>query len=211
MFLRLRTRCLITGHLSKTGFTGLPWWSGGWESTCQCRECGFHSYSGKTPRVMGQLSPWATALSPSTATTRSWNSPGLPHLMNLRDNCLVSVWGSPLEVWEAGDSDVKATVWRGSLRSCTHCAGSLVLAPCWVGVSGTGDQPAHWHGALCQEGHSPTQRPSYREWHEWEWTPRPGVPQFLSCCLTRAHCTEPQVAMSVYIASGLALRGVFRL
>ena len=129
MFLRLRTRCLITGHVSKTGFTGLPWWSGSWESICQCRERRFCSYSGKTPRVMQQLSPWATAMSPNAATTGNWNSPGLPHLMNLGDNCIVGVWGSPLEVWEAGVSDVK-TMRRGSLRSCTHCmlaGGSALL------------------------------------------------------------------------------------
>ena len=66
-------------------------------------------------------------------------------------------------------------------------------------------------GALCQEGHSPTQRPCYLEWSEWEWTPRLEVPQFLSSCLTWARCTGPQLALSVYIASGLALGVVSRL
>ena len=33
------------------GFLGLPWWSGGWESTCQCRGHEFDPWSGKIPHA----------------------------------------------------------------------------------------------------------------------------------------------------------------
>ena len=38
----------------------LPWWSSGREFACQCRGQGFDPWSGKSPRVAGQRSLWAT-------------------------------------------------------------------------------------------------------------------------------------------------------
>ena len=35
---------------------GLPWWSNGWESTCQCRGYRFGPWSRKIPHAPGQLS-----------------------------------------------------------------------------------------------------------------------------------------------------------
>ena len=43
---------------------GLPWWSSGKESACQCRGCGFNPWSRKIPHAEGQLSP-------CTATTEA--------------------------------------------------------------------------------------------------------------------------------------------
>ena len=37
--------------------TVLPWWSSGWESTCQCRGHGFDPWPGKIPHATEQLSP----------------------------------------------------------------------------------------------------------------------------------------------------------
>ena len=39
---------------------GLPWWSSGWESTCQGRGHGFDPWSEKIPCAKGQLSPCHT-------------------------------------------------------------------------------------------------------------------------------------------------------
>ena len=36
---------------------GLPWWSSGWESACECRGHGFNPWSGKIPRVAEPWSP----------------------------------------------------------------------------------------------------------------------------------------------------------
>ena len=44
---------------------GLPWWSSGWESACQCRGHGFEPWSGKIPHVTEQLGPWATVTEPA--------------------------------------------------------------------------------------------------------------------------------------------------
>ena len=44
---------------------GLPWWSSGWESACQCRGHGFEPWSGKIPRAVEQLGPWATITEPA--------------------------------------------------------------------------------------------------------------------------------------------------
>ena len=43
---------------------GIPWWSSGEESTCQCREHGLDPWSGKILHAAGQLSP-------CTATTET--------------------------------------------------------------------------------------------------------------------------------------------
>ena len=40
-------------------YWGLPWWSSGKESTCQCRVHGFDPWSGKIPHAMEHLSPCA--------------------------------------------------------------------------------------------------------------------------------------------------------
>ena len=47
-------------QLERMEIGGLPWWSSGWESACQCRGHGFDSWSGKNPHAMGQLNPCAT-------------------------------------------------------------------------------------------------------------------------------------------------------
>ena len=44
---------------------GLPWWSSGWESACQCRGPGFEPWSGKIPHAVEQLGPWATITEPA--------------------------------------------------------------------------------------------------------------------------------------------------
>ena len=44
---------------------GLPWWSNGWESACQCRGRGFEPWSGKIPHAAEQLGPWATTTEPA--------------------------------------------------------------------------------------------------------------------------------------------------
>ena len=46
---------------TRKGIKGLPWWSSGWESTCQCRGQGFNPWSGKIPHATEQLSPCSTA------------------------------------------------------------------------------------------------------------------------------------------------------
>ena len=50
--------------LVKTISSGLPWWSSGQESACQCRGHGFDLYSWKIPFAAGQLSPCATTTQP---------------------------------------------------------------------------------------------------------------------------------------------------
>ena len=43
---------------------GLPSWSGGWESACQCRGHGFDPWSRRIPPAAGQLGLCATAIEP---------------------------------------------------------------------------------------------------------------------------------------------------
>ena len=50
----------------------LPWWSNGYESTCQCRGHGFNPWSGKISNAMGQLSPCTTTAEPA---------PQSPHIL----------------------------------------------------------------------------------------------------------------------------------
>ena len=66
----------IVNSAAKNMCTGLPWWRGGWESTCQCRGHGFEPWSGKIPPAAERLSlcttttepafwsPWATTTEP---------------------------------------------------------------------------------------------------------------------------------------------------
>ena len=47
--------------------SGLPWWSSGWESACQCRtpvQSLVRDHVGKIPHVAGQLSPPTTTTEP---------------------------------------------------------------------------------------------------------------------------------------------------
>ena len=53
-------------------FSGVPWWSSGWESTLKCGGHQFSPRSGKIPHTAGQLSPWATT---ESVCCKSW-SPG---------------------------------------------------------------------------------------------------------------------------------------
>ena len=46
-------------YCQEFGFMGLPWWSSGLESTCQCRGHGFNPWSRKIPHATEQLSPHA--------------------------------------------------------------------------------------------------------------------------------------------------------
>ena len=69
---------------------GLPWWLSGKESTCQCRRHGFHSWSGKIPHTLEQLSLCATLLSLcSRAQAPHLLKPELlePMLCNRRSRC----------------------------------------------------------------------------------------------------------------------------
>ena len=38
-------------------YSGLVWWCGGWESTCQCKGCRFDPWSGKVPHDAEKLKP----------------------------------------------------------------------------------------------------------------------------------------------------------
>ena len=46
--------------LIKKNCLGIPWWSSGWESACQCRGHRFNPWSGKIPHATEQQSLWAT-------------------------------------------------------------------------------------------------------------------------------------------------------
>ena len=61
--LKAREKWLL--KVFKSEGEGLPWWRSGWESTCQCRGCGFEPWSGKIPHAAEQLGPWATAAEPA--------------------------------------------------------------------------------------------------------------------------------------------------
>ena len=62
---RLSKRCFqATERRFQNKLGGLPWWFSGKESTWQCRRHGFHSWSGKTPRTLEQLSLCATTTEP---------------------------------------------------------------------------------------------------------------------------------------------------
>ena len=63
---------------SKWILNGLPWWSSGWESTCQCREHRFDLWSRKIPRATGQPSPCSTAT--EARTPQSLCSKGSQHM-----------------------------------------------------------------------------------------------------------------------------------
>ena len=61
----------------------LPWWSSGWESTCQCKGHGFNPWSGRIPYAVRQLSPCATtteAQVPQSLCTSMNSSPDSPQL-----------------------------------------------------------------------------------------------------------------------------------
>ena len=45
--------------------SGLPWWSSGYESACQCQGRRFDPWSGKIPHAAEQLSPCATTIEPA--------------------------------------------------------------------------------------------------------------------------------------------------
>ena len=53
----------------------LCWWSNGWDSACQCRGHGFHPWSRRIPRVMGQLNLWAPTIEPSSCNYWSPHRP----------------------------------------------------------------------------------------------------------------------------------------
>ena len=79
----------------------LPWWSSGWEFTCQCRGHSFNPWSGKIPHALAQLSLCATTTKdhaprgPSSSTreaTAKRNTHAAvkssPHLPQLEKACL---------------------------------------------------------------------------------------------------------------------------
>ena len=63
----------------KKNVEGLPWWRSGWESACQCRGHGFEPWSGKIPRAVEQLGPWATTTEPARLEP-------VPHNKRVRDD-----------------------------------------------------------------------------------------------------------------------------
>ena len=71
------TRCAVqpknnnNDNFLKAGSLGLSWWLSAKESSCQCRRHGFHPWSGKIPRAVEQLSPWATTTEPVLWRPRS--------------------------------------------------------------------------------------------------------------------------------------------
>ena len=56
--------CNPYGTIKNDG-VGLPWWRSGWESACQCRGHGVEPWSGRIPRAVEQLGPWATIAEPA--------------------------------------------------------------------------------------------------------------------------------------------------
>ena len=56
---------LLYFTFAKKRVMGLPWWSSGWKSACQCRGHGFSSWSKKIPHAAGQLGPCATTTEPA--------------------------------------------------------------------------------------------------------------------------------------------------
>ena len=49
---------------TRTTSKGLPWWSSGWECSCQCRDLGFSPWSGKIPYVAKQMGLCTTTTEP---------------------------------------------------------------------------------------------------------------------------------------------------
>ena len=54
---------------------GLPWWSSGYESACQCRGHGFDPWSRRIPHAEGQLGLHSTTLSLGAVTAEA-HAPG---------------------------------------------------------------------------------------------------------------------------------------
>ena len=50
--------------ISKNHTRGLPWWSSGWESPCQCREHGFYPWFRRIPHAARQVSPCTATTGP---------------------------------------------------------------------------------------------------------------------------------------------------
>ena len=62
--LKRKEKCCKSLSLKFNG-VGLPWWRSGWESACWCRGRGFEPWSGRIPRAVEQLGPWATTTEPA--------------------------------------------------------------------------------------------------------------------------------------------------
>ena len=60
--------------------SGLPWWLGGKESTCQCGRHGFSPWSGTIPLVTEQLGPCTATIEPMFCYKRSHHSEKPEHL-----------------------------------------------------------------------------------------------------------------------------------
>ena len=66
--------------------SGLPWWSSGYESACQCQGHRFDPWCGKIPHAAEQLSPCATTIEPACCHHRS--SGALESMfLNKRSHC----------------------------------------------------------------------------------------------------------------------------
>ena len=73
------------GLMTEMNHRGLPWWSSGYESTCQCRGHRFDAWSRKIPHAAGQLSLCATSAGPDPrACTR--DEKAHPHPSETRNN-----------------------------------------------------------------------------------------------------------------------------
>ena len=100
----------VSHCLTRVG-RGLPWWTCGWKSICQCRAHGLDPWSRKVPLAVGQPSPWA-------ATTESthcnyWSPHSLEPTLCKRE---VNAMRSPHTT--ARESLLLAPM-RGSLRAAT--------------------------------------------------------------------------------------------
>ena len=67
---------ILTFFCPKRNSSGLPWWSSGEESACQCRRHGYYPWSGKTtrPHAAGQLSPCTTTTEPELCSPGAANT-----------------------------------------------------------------------------------------------------------------------------------------
>ena len=88
-----RVREVIVGSVYKTWGLGLPWWSSGRESACQCRGRGFDLWSGKIPHAFFtvQLShPYMTTGKTIALTRQTFIGTVMPLLFNMLSRLVIT-------------------------------------------------------------------------------------------------------------------------
>ena len=109
---------------------GLPCWSSGWDSACQCRGHGFDPWSRKIPHATGQLSPCTTTLSPHVTSYRS------PHTLEPVKKCS-EVARSCLTLWDPMDHSLPGSSIHGIFQA-------RVLEWAAISFSRGSSQPRDW-------------------------------------------------------------------